>query len=290
MLPHCEEEFFTYLQGLDCSRIQVYAMREGTVVFPKEPLLRIDGPLVVGQLLETTLLNLINYPSLVATNAARMRLAVGANKQLLEFGLRRAQGPDGGMSASKYSYVGGFDGTSNVLAGMMYGIPTKGTHAHSFVMCYTSFEDITSPMLKTPAGAEIDFVASVLALREQLQCTNTNSGELAAFTAYAQAFPDRFLALVDTYDTLQSGVWNFVVVGAALLQAGYHPVGIRLDSGDLAYLSTETRAIFRLADEKLNYRQVFSKCTIVASNDINEDVLTHMSRTKHEIDTFGKFS
>ena len=287
-MPSCEDEFFSYLQSLDCSALQVFAMREGNVVFPKQPLIRVDGPLVVGQLLETTLLNLINFPSLVATNAARMRLAVGPKKQLLEFGLRRAQGPDGGVAASKYSYIGGFDGTSNVLAGMLFGMPVRGTHAHAFVMCYSSFDDIPSPLLKTPAGVEINFVAAVIAMRERLQCNDTNTGELAAFTAYAQAFPNQFLALADTYDTLQSGVWNFVVVGAALLDVGYHPVGVRLDSGDLAYLSTKARAIFRLADDKLGYRQIFSKCTIVASNDINEDVLTHMSRSKHEIDTFGK--
>ena len=109
-MPGCEAAFFDWLKELDCSKTSIYAMEEGSLIFPREPLLRIEGPLAVGQLLETTLLNLTNYPSLIATNAARMCLAAGPGKTLLEFGLRRAQGPDGGYSASKYSYIGGFHG------------------------------------------------------------------------------------------------------------------------------------------------------------------------------------
>ncbi|EKX34343.1 hypothetical protein GUITHDRAFT_39690, partial [Guillardia theta CCMP2712] len=132
-IPDATEDFFEYLRSLDCSEVKIYAFQEGSVVFPREPLLRVEGPVGICQLLETTLLCIVNYASLVATNAARMRMAVGPNKTLLEFGLRRSQGPDGGVSASRYSYIGGFDGTSNALAGMLFGMKVGGTHAHSFV-------------------------------------------------------------------------------------------------------------------------------------------------------------
>jgi nicotinate phosphoribosyltransferase len=131
-LAHCEDDFFDdYLLNLTTTALKVYAIPEGTVVFPREPLLILEGPLGIGQLLETTLLNLINYPSLIATNASRMVLRAGS-VPCFEFGLRRAQGPDGACSASKYSYVGGFMGTSNVEAGKIFGIPIAGTHARTF--------------------------------------------------------------------------------------------------------------------------------------------------------------
>lgn len=260
------------------------------VVFPKEPLLRVEGPLAIVQLLETTLLNLINFPSLIATNAARMRIAAGPGKNLLEFGLRRAQGPDGGVSASKYAYLGGFGGTSNVLAGKLYGMNVKGTHAHSFVMSYTSLSDLHSTKIVCNAGEEIgqtvEFVERVLAKRLALGY-RTNEGELAAFIAYAQAFPAGFLALVDTYDILNSGLLNFLCVGWVLWEMGYKPLGLRIDSGDLAYFSREIRAAFKAFDDKYIKGELFAKCNIVASNDINEKVLLELSAQGHEIDTFG---
>lgn len=243
----------------------------------------------MAQLLETTLLNLVNFPSLIATNASRMRLAAGPDKVLLEFGLRRAQGPDGGLSASKYSYIGGFDGTSHVLAGKIFGISVKGTHAHSFVMSYTGLSDLTSTTIASSADptVQVEFLSLVLEKRRILGFERSNESELSAFIAYAQSFPNGVVALVDTYDTLSSGVPNFIAVGWALDELGYKPLGVRLDSGDLAYLSKEVRAMFCAVDEKVVKKQLFAKCTIAASNDINEDVLMALNRQGHAIDIFG---
>jgi nicotinate phosphoribosyltransferase len=279
-MPHCEPEFFEYLGSMDASELRVYGVAEGTVVFPRIPLLRIEGPLAVCQMIETTVLNLCNFASLMTTNAARFRLAAGPDKILLEFGLRRAQGPDGAMSATRYSYMGGFDGTANVLAGMTYGVPIKGTHAHSFVTSYSSLDELSSREIDG-----VDIVAMALANRRKMGYTGLNNGELAAFIAYAQAFPHGFLALVDTYDTLGSGVPNFICVAAALVELGQKPLGIRLDSGDLAYLSKEARKMLVAADEVLGTE--LAKCTIVASNDINEPVLHSLNDQGHDIDTFG---
>ena len=142
MPDYVEPEFLAYLEQMSMSDVRLYACREGTLVFPRSPLIRVEGPLPKVQLLETTLLNLVNYASLVTTNAARFRLAAGQHKSLMEFGLRRAQGPDGAMTASKYCYVGGFDSTSNVLAGKLYNIPTRGTHAHAFVSAFANLDDL----------------------------------------------------------------------------------------------------------------------------------------------------
>jgi nicotinate phosphoribosyltransferase len=257
-------------------------------VFPREPLLRVEGPLAICQLLETPLLNLVNFPSLVATNAARMRLAAGWDKTLLEFGLRRAQGPDGGLSASKYAVIGGFDGSSNVLAGKLFNITVKGTHAHSYIMSYTGIGDIKNRMLRVAnEDNSVDFVSLVLEKRRLLGCESTNEGELAAFTSYALAFPTSFLALIDTYDSLSSGVENFLAVGLALHSIGYRPVGVRLDSGDLAYLSKTIRGRFEEVDRLHVKETLFASCTIVASNDLNEEVLLALAREGHSIDVFG---
>lgn len=146
--PTWDKKFWEYLSGINGKELTVYAQKEGSICFPRIPLLRIEGPVAVCQLIETTLLNLVNYASLVTTNACRIRQAVGDKKSLLEFGLRRAQGPDGSMSASKYAYIGGFNGTSNVQAGILNNIPIKGTHAHSFVSSFASLDVLDKDCMK----------------------------------------------------------------------------------------------------------------------------------------------
>ncbi|XP_045448639.1 nicotinate phosphoribosyltransferase [Melitaea cinxia] len=329
--PTIEPEFYDYLKDLTCKDIKLSAIEEGSVVFPRVPLLRVEGPLIIAQLLETTLLTLVNFASLMATNAARYRMVAGKNVSLLEFGLRRAQGPDGGLSASKYSYIGGFDGTSNVLAGKMFKIPVRGTHAHSFVTSYGSLADVRSRQL----GGR-DFLGAALAGRAAAARAlaaapaEASDGELAALVSYAQAFPSGFLALVDTYDvkrysprarrngragynsncgsnarsirdlspargargcstsesTVRSGLLNFCGVAIALNECGYRAVGIRIDSGDLAYLSVLARETFNRVAKELDLPW-FSKLTIVASNDINEETILSLNEQGHSIDCFG---
>ncbi|KAJ4463019.1 putative Nicotinate phosphoribosyltransferase 2 [Paratrimastix pyriformis] len=288
VLPNAEQDFFKYLASVDCSRIKIYALREGTLCFPRIPLLRVEGPLAIAQLLETPLLNLINYPSLICTNAARMRLAAGDDKVMMEFGCRRAQGPDGAISAARYAVMGGFDRTSNVEAGKLFGIGVSGTHAHAFVMSFNSLADLVHlRTLKSADGArEVDMVEMVTQRRRQLGFTDTNEGELAAFAAYAMAFPGTFLALVDTYDTLKSGLQNFLIVATILAELGYQPLGIRLDSGDLAYLSKECRR--RIHETALSaHLPILDRATIVASNDLNEATIYSLKEQGHAIDTFG---
>jgi nicotinate phosphoribosyltransferase len=204
--PLFPEEFLTYLGQLQFS-CDIDAILEGTVVFPHEPLIRIKGPLLQGQLIESTLLNLINFQTLIATKASRVCQAA-AGESVLEFGLRRAQGPDGALSASRAAYVGGCEATSNVLAGQRYDIPVRGTHAHSWV---TAFND-----------------------------------EMSAFEAYAKVMPQNCVLLVDTYDTL-TGVNHAIEIGKKLRAQGSKLLGIRLDSGDLATLSKKARKLLDAA-------------------------------------------
>ncbi|NQT49738.1 nicotinate phosphoribosyltransferase [Candidatus Kuenenbacteria bacterium] len=284
-LPDCDPDFFKWLRQTNTDEITIHAIHEGSVVFPRTPPMIIYGPLGIGQMLETALLNLVNYPTLIATNAARFRLAAGPKKFLIDMGLRRAQGPDGALSGALYSYIGGFDATSNVLAGKLFGIPIKGTHAHSFVTSFASLDDIEHD----------EFVERVLFFREKIQklfgLGKTNDGELAAFIAYARAFPKGFLALVDTYNTLKSGVPNFLAVAFALAEKGLKPVGIRLDSGDLAHLSKESRKMFITAIAEILIKNTLlldgNDLLIAASNDINEGAIHAMNQQGHEIDTFG---
>lgn len=222
--PLFEPAFLNYLFTTPFS-CDLDAVPEGTIVFPQEPLIRVRGPIIQCQLVETALLNAINFQSLIATKAARIVLAAG-NDPVLEFGLRRAQGIDGGLSASRAAYIGGCAATSNLLAGRLYGIPVKGTHAHSWVMC---FED-----------------------------------ELEAFSQYANTLPNNCIFLVDTYDTLE-GVKNAIIVGERLRKNGHEMLGIRLDSGDLAWLSIEARKLLDAAG--------FQNTSILASNDLDEHLI-----------------
>jgi len=280
------EGFVGWLVSLTPERLHIFAIPEGSLVYPLEPLVRVEAPLGMAQLLETTLLNLVNYPSLVATNALRYRLAAGRDTPLIEMGLRRAQGPDGAMSASRYCYLGGFSATSNVLASLVYGIPVKGTHAHAFVQSFTSLTQLRSPTLRHAVTEDLEpFVDQVLQTRSELQL-NTRDDELAAFIASAQANPAGFLALVDTYDTLGCGVPNFCCVGIALLRLGYKPVGIRLDSGEIGPLSTQARNILREMGDKVGAPEI-SQCMILASSDITVELLHKLGSENHEIDGYG---
>lgn len=236
--PLFSQEFLDYLQSLSFS-CDVDCVPEGTVVFPQEPLLRIQGPIVQCQLLETALLNIWNFQTLVATKANRLRQAAGSNP-LLEFGCRRAQGVDGSLTASWAAHIGGCDSSSNVLAGKIFGIPVCGTHAHSWVMC---FED-----------------------------------ELTAFRTYAEAMPNNCVFLVDTYDTLQ-GVKHAIEVGKELQKEGHKLLGIRLDSGDLAYLSIEARKLLDAAG--------FTDSQIVASNDLDENIIASLNTQGANISVWG---
>lgn len=336
-LGHCEDAFFDdYLATLDCSEVVVHAMKEGSMVFPRVPLITVTAPLGIGNLIETTLLTLVNYPSLVATNACRMVIAArgqfweetaGANPprslmpprtsstgaspnmrrrsvqsteggpadftrrkpKCVEFGLRRAQGPDGGFSASKYSHIGGFHATSNVLAGKLLDVPIAGTHAHSFVQSYTSLTLVEGAMIKQVKGGKeqmVDILPLVIKYRVDLGWGETNEGELAAFVGYACSFPNVFLCLIDTYDTLKSGLRNFILVSLVLDDLGYTPRGIRLDSGDLSYLSLECECVFHEMAERFQ-RSFFYDLDIVASNDINESVLHSLNKQGHGITMFG---
>lgn len=295
-MPTCEDGFFDYLMEIDCSDVEVYAIDEGSVVFPKVPLMRVEGPVSVVQLLETPLVNLVNYASLVTTNAARHRFVAGKTKTLLEFGVRRAQGPDGGISASKYCYIGGFDATSNVAAGRLFGIPLRGTHSHAFVSSFMSLDEIVDKELQSCDGSITcaDFVSLVQMWLGKLQRTKylcdifceTNKSELAAFISYALAFPQNFLALVDTYDVMKTGVPNFCAVALALNDLGYKASGIRLDSGDLAYLSIQTRKFFKVIENEFAVSN-FGKMKITASNDLNEETLDALNKQGHEVDCFG---
>ncbi|WP_353571645.1 nicotinate phosphoribosyltransferase [Candidatus Albibeggiatoa sp. nov. BB20] len=236
--PLFEPAFLEYLTQLkfDCD---LDAMPEGTLVFPHEPLLRVKGSLIQTQLLETALLNIMNFQTLIATKSARVCQAAQGDA-VLEFGLRRAQGIDGALSASRAAYIGGCAATSNVLAGKLFGIPVKGTHAHSWVM---SFDD-----------------------------------EFEAFKVYAQAMPNNCIFLVDTYDSVH-GVELAIQMGNELRQQGYEMVGIRLDSGDLNQLSQKAREMLDNAG--------FPEAKIVASNDLNELLITELKQNGAKIDVWG---
>ncbi len=236
--PMFERAFIDHLRDLQ-PRVDVDAVPEGTAVFPQEPILRVSGPVVPCMLLETPLLNLINFQTLIATKAARVCLAAQGDP-VLEFGLRRAQGPDGGLGAARAAYIGGCAATSNTLAGRLLGIPVRGTHAHSWVMLFDS--------------------------------------EREAFDAYARALPHNVVLLVDTYDTLQ-GVRHAIETGKWLRSQGRDLAGIRLDSGDLAWLSIEARKLLDAAG--------FTKTVIYASNELDEEVIASLKQQGARVGAWG---
>jgi len=221
-------------------RSTVTAPPEGTAVFANEPLVTVEGRLAEAQFVETALLNIINFQTLVATKAARIHHAA-AGAPVIEFGLRRAQGPDGGISCARAACVGGVRSTSNVQAGMAFGLPLRGTHAHSWVQAFPD--------------------------------------ELSAFRAYASTFPDSTILLVDTYDTLKSGIPNAISVARELRSRGHELRGVRLDSGDLAYLSRESRRMFDEAG--------FPGVKIVASNELDEFVIDSIRDEGGKVDIYG---
>lgn len=217
----------------------IKAVPEGTMVFPYEPILTVSAPLWQAQLVETALLTFINHQTLIATKAARLKECT--KNKISEFGLRRAQGPDAGIYGARAACIGGCRTTSNVVAGKLFGIPVTGTHSHSWVMSFDT--------------------------------------ELEAFEKYAEIYPDNCLLLVDTYDTLKSGVPNAIKVFDKLKAEGHKPIGIRLDSGDLAYLSRKARVMLDEAGH--------SDCLIFATNDLDEDILLALNSQEAKIDVYG---
>lgn len=235
------DNFLNYLSGFHFSG-SIYAIPEGTAVFPKEPLLKVIAPIMEAQLVETAILNIINHQCLIATKTSRVVYAAQGDG-IMEFGLRRAQGPDAGLYGARAAMIGGCVGTSNVLAGQMFDVPVMGTHAHSWIM---SFPD-----------------------------------EYTAFKAYADLYPNACTLLVDTYDTLKSGIPNAIRVFQEMKEAGIKPksYGIRLDSGDLAYLSKKARAMLDEAG--------FPDAVIAASNDLDEYLIHDLKMQGATITSWG---
>jgi nicotinate phosphoribosyltransferase len=218
----------------------VVSFREGSLIFPNEPILRVEATLGEAQIIETTILNIINFQTLVASKASRVCYAA-RGRPVVEFGLRRSQGEDGGISASRASFIGGCDGTSNVLAGKMFGIPVRGTHAHSWIMSFDS--------------------------------------ELEAFRQYTAVYPDKSILLVDTYDSILSGMPNAIRVAQELQKRGHRLIGIRLDSGDIVEISKRTRQM--LDDADLEYVKIF------VSGDLDEYKIEDILESGAPADMFG---
>lgn len=236
-----EDDFIEYLRNFKFTG-EIYAVPEGTVVFPQEPLMRIKAPITQAQLVETALLNIINHQSLIATKAARVAWAAEGDP-IMEFGLRRAQGPDAGTLGARAAMIGGCIGTSNVLTGKLFNVPVKGTHAHSWIMSFPS--------------------------------------ELDAFRAYAELYPEGCILLVDTYNTLEQGVPNAIKVFNEMKEKGIKPklYGIRLDSGDLAYLSKKARVMLDEAG--------FKDAIISASSDLDENLISSLKLQGAQISLWG---
>lgn len=238
-LEQFQPEFLDYLSTFKFSG-SIYSVQEGTVVFPNEPLLRVHGKMIETQLIETILLNIINFQTLIATKSARIKQAA-KNGQVLEFGMRRAQGINGAMAATRAAFIGGTSATSNVYAGKTYQIPVRGTMAHSWVMSFNS--------------------------------------EIESFEKFAEIYPNNCVLLVDTYDTLKSGVKNAITILKKLKEKGHTGYGIRLDSGDLAFLSIKARKMLDDAELK--------DAIIVASNDLDELIIKNLMEEGARIDSWG---
>ena len=236
-----DEDFIEYLRGFHFTG-DIYAIPEGTVVFPKEPLIKVIAPVIEAQLVETAILNLVNHQSLIATKAYRVVHAAQGDG-VMEFGLRRAQGPDAGIYGARAAVIAGCIGTSNVYAGQKFRVPVLGTHAHSWIMSFPT--------------------------------------ELEAFKAYARLYPNNCILLVDTYDTLKSGVKNAILCYDAMKEEGIplKRFGIRLDSGDLAYLSKKAR---KMLDEA-----GYPDAIISASNDLDEDLISSLKLQGATINSWG---
>lgn len=231
-------EFLRYLEEFRFEG-DIYSVPEGTVVFPHEPLVRVHSTLIEAQLIESLLLNILNFQTLIATKTARIYLASDQGS-VLEFGLRRAQGVDGAISASRAAYIGGASATSNTIAGKRFGIPVTGTMAHSWIM---AFDD-----------------------------------ERAAFERFAELYPDKAILLIDTYDTLNSGINNAIEVGKELKRRGKR-FGVRLDSGDIQYLSEQVRRRLDAAG--------LADATVAVSNELNEEIIHQLVASKTPIDAWG---
>lgn len=278
-----DQGFKDWLKSLRPDMQKVWAVSDATIVRPRSPQITIEGPLGFVQLLETTIQNFINYPSLIATNAMLHKVAAG-DKSIIEMGTRRAQGTNGALIGSLWCWIGGCDYSSNVRANYDYGVPISGTMGHSYVTCYVSLDELKEEnyMLN---GVNLKAVA--LEYREKLGFSNTNLSELAAFIGMATAFPEILTCLVDTYDTIESGVKNAIIVYLALKKAGSgEHFGIRLDSGDLVDLSNKARELFRKVDSELG-----STCAavikIAASDGISESFMKKVGQIEHNIDVFG---
>ena len=235
-----DEDFLAYLKQMRFTG-DVYAVREGEPVFPGEPILTVKAPLIQAQFAETALLNIINHQTLIATKSSKICRATSGRGVVMEFGLRRAQAPDAGIYGARAAIIGGCSSTSNVIAGQMFQVPVAGTMAHSWIMDYPT--------------------------------------EYEAFKAYADAYPENCLLLVDTYDTLRSGVPNAIKVFKELREKGYTPKGIRLDSGDLAYLSKKAR---KMMDEA-----GFPEAKICVSGDLDERSINSLIQQGAKIDSWG---
>ncbi|MCH5288738.1 MAG: nicotinate phosphoribosyltransferase [Treponema sp.] len=233
-----EQGFLDYLKDFRF-RGDMYAFAEGSVIFPQEPIIRIHANLIEAQIVEGLVLNHINFQSLIATKTARVWLA-SKKGSIMEFGLRRAQGNDGAMSATRAAFIGGASGTSNTLAGKCFGIPVMGTMAHSWIMAYPS--------------------------------------ELDAFRAYASLYPTKTVFLIDTYDTLKSGIKNAIIAGGELVKKGLN-FGVRLDSGDISYLTAEVRRELDKAG--------FPQATITVSNELTEEIIETLVQQHTPINSWG---